>query len=271
MTIKVHTVTITPAKAKAMLDESIALGVTNRRVAQAHIDMYASEMKANRWKLNGVAIKLDEQGGVLDGQHRLLACIKADTPFQTILMSGVPRETFDTLDCGRSRTASQVLQMSGVKYNALIAGIIRGVAEIKNSGQLTQHSKRFSNAAILDEYNARSADYDASAKFGACAVSETHAMSQKMAASLHYYLIHELGQSADLVEKFISDITSFDSSSIAVADKLRKWNLQNVNSRIPDRIRLGYIILTWNAMLRKAKAPRFCEKALEPMPTFLTK
>ena len=271
MTIKINTRNITPKQAQAMLDMSITLGATNRRVAQKHIDLYAREMAEGRWKLNGVAIKLDENGAVLDGQHRLLACIKAGVPFQTIVMTGVPRETFDTLDCGRPRTVSQVLQMSDVKYHSLVAAVIRGVAEMRMDGNTAQKEKRISNSAAMQEYQTHSAEYDDSARFGAVAVADTHAMTPKLVATLHYYLVNDLKLDRELVERFLGDIVSFDTSSIAVADKLRKWNLQNRNMRVSERTRLGYTILTWNAMLKKSKCPRFCEKAIEEMPKFLTK
>ena len=271
MTIKVNTRNITPQQAKAMLDMSITLGAGNRRVAQRHVDLYAREMLEGRWKLNGVAIKLDENGAVLDGQHRLLACIKAGVPFTTIVMSGVPRDTFDTLDCGRPRTVAQVLQMSDVKYHSLVSAVIRGVSEMRMAGNTARKEKRMSNSAAMEEYRAHSAEYDESARFGACVVADTHAMTPKLTATLHYYMVNDLKQDKELVERFLHDINSFDTSSIAVADKLRKWNLQNRGTRISERTRLGYTILTWNAMLRKSKCPRFCEKAVETMPEFLTK
>ena len=271
MAIKVHTKTITPAMAKAMLDESQNLGASNRRVSQQHVDLYAEEMRHGRWKLNGVAIKLDEQGAILDGQHRLQACVAAGIPFQTIVMSGVPRDTFDTLDCGRARTTSQVLQMADVKYNALIASIIRGVGELRTDGHTARKEKKMSNTAALAEYNAHSKAYDAAARISAVAVSESHAMTAKLAGSIYYYLTQDLKQSADKVEQFIQGITSFDTASNPVVDKLRKWNLANRTVRISDRTRLGYIILTWNAMVEGSKkAPRFSEAKLEEMPKFKT-
>ena len=269
MTIKVRTKTITPSMAQDMLQQSVKLDVINRRLSQNHVELYAKEMREGRWKLNGVAIKLDEDGGILDGQHRLQACVLSGVPFQTIVMSGVPRDTFDTLDCGRARTTSQVLQMEGVKYNAVIASIIRGVSELRSAGHTAAHEKRLSNSAALAEYNKHASAYNRAAAVAATAVAESHAMAPKLAGSLFYYLVQDLKQDADFVEKFIREITSFDSSSNSVVDHLRKWNLGNRDVRVSDRTRIGYITLTWNAMLAGAKkAPRFMEKNIDPMPTF---
>lgn len=271
MAIKVHTKTISPAMAKTMLETSYSLGASNRKVSNRHVDIYAEEMRSGRWKLNGVAVKLDEKGAILDGQHRLLACVQAGVPFQTILMTGVPRDTFDTLDCGRVRTTSQVLQMADVKYNSLIASIIRGVAEIRSVGNMSHKEKPISNTASLEEYNKHSAAYDMAAAVGATAVAGTHAMTAKMCGAIYYHLTQDLKQSKDDVEKFIRESTSFDSSKNPVIDKLRKWNLANRGVKVSDRNRLGYVILSWNAMLKKGKAPKFCEKNIETFPKFETK
>jgi hypothetical protein len=50
---------------------------------------YAQDMIDGWWLLSGKTIILDETGAVLNGQHRLLACIKADRAFETWLVEGV--------------------------------------------------------------------------------------------------------------------------------------------------------------------------------------
>ena len=89
MPIKIRQKTITPAVAEAMLKASEALGAVNRKLNTRHVELYANEIRSNRWKLNGDAIRLDPDGRILDGQHRLQACVLAGIPFQTIVMTGV--------------------------------------------------------------------------------------------------------------------------------------------------------------------------------------
>ena len=271
MTIKTREKVITPAAARAMLRTSEELGAKNRKVSNNHVELYANDIRSGNWKLNGDAIKLDEDGRILDGQHRLRACVLANMPMRTMVMTGVSKDAFDTLDCGRARTTSQVLQMAEVKYNSLIACIIRGAAEIRTVGHTDMKEKRLSNIAALEEYKANSEIYGKAAAVGTSAVGETHAMTQKMAGSVYFYLVHDLQQDPEKVEKFIREITSFDSSASPVLDKLRKWNLANRMQKISDRTRLGYLILTWNAWVTgAAKAPRFSEGSIEEMPTFVT-
>jgi len=272
MSIKVRQKTITPAVAEAMLKASEALGAVNRKLNTRHVELYANEIRSNRWKLNGDAIRLDPDGRILDGQHRLQACVLAGIPFQTIVMTGVEADTFDTMDCGRTRTTSQVLQMADVKYSALVSSIIRGAAEIRSAGHTGMKEKRMSNTAALADYNKNAETYNRAAAVSSAAVNESHAMTPKLAGSIYYYLVHDLAQDETRVEKFIRDITSFDTSSSAVLDKLRKWNLANRAIRISERTRLGYAILTWNAWVGGSrKALRFSESLIEEMPSFNAK
>lgn len=273
MAINVKTMTITPAEAKKMLDTTEKLGGHNRKVSQNYVDLYANEMRGKRWKLNGEPIKLDARGIVLDGQHRLQACVAAGTPFETLVVTGVDPKTFDTLDCGRSRTPAQVLQMADVKYNSLIASIIRGASDLRTTGHTACKEKKLSNTATLLEYKRNAGVYNRAASVAASAVQESHAMTARLAGSVYYYLVHDLKQDEEQVANFIREITSFKNSSSDALEKLRIWNLKNKNLRgVSDRVRIGYLILTWNAMMTGSKKKvRFSESALDPMPKFITK
>src|SRR4051812_37258312 len=79
---------ITPKDAARML----AGMESNRLKSPPHIAKLARDMKGGNWKVNGETIKLDHREKVIDGQHRLLACIQAGVSFQTWVISGVPNE-----------------------------------------------------------------------------------------------------------------------------------------------------------------------------------
>lgn len=70
---------ITPNIAQKYLDKN----TENRRVSPHLVETYAMDMKNGRWdEQTGQAISFDENGILRDGQHRLLAVIKADTPIR---------------------------------------------------------------------------------------------------------------------------------------------------------------------------------------------
>lgn len=122
--------TITPKKAMEWLKRN----VHNRPLGLAHVNRLAGALVAGKWKLNGETIKFNGNGDLIDGQHRLNACVKASVPFESYVVRGLEHSAFDTIDQGKSRSAGDVLARRGEKnYNALAAAV-RIVHSIRNTG-----------------------------------------------------------------------------------------------------------------------------------------
>lgn len=128
--MNVETKLITPEMAECMLK----FNDNNRSLRTNHVNQLAEEMKGGRWKPNGESIKMSEDR-LLDGQHRLKACIQAATPFESVVVTGLNESTFDTIDVGKSRTHRDTLSVLGEKNVGLLAqsllfirGYIHGVS-----------------------------------------------------------------------------------------------------------------------------------------------
>jgi hypothetical protein len=111
-------VTITPQKAAAALKRQELLRaqdptVRQRYVREELVKKYARDMAAGKWDCNGETIILGPGGQVLDGQHRLLACVEADKPFRTHLVENVSPEAFHTIDTGAGRSMGDQLTIAG--------------------------------------------------------------------------------------------------------------------------------------------------------------
>jgi hypothetical protein len=79
----------------------------NRSVAPGAVDRLASDMTAGRWELNAETIKISSDGRLVDGQHRIAACIKSGMPFHTFVAYGVDR--YAEVDICRTRGVSDAL------------------------------------------------------------------------------------------------------------------------------------------------------------------
>lgn len=124
-------VLVTPAKAAAWLKRQEALEKTDplmrqRTVKEPNVKKYARDMAAGQWMLNGETILLAPNGRILDGQHRLLACVEADKPFKTYLVENVPHDAMRTIDTGAMRSAGDQLAIYG-KHNSAILATALGV------------------------------------------------------------------------------------------------------------------------------------------------
>lgn len=122
--------TITPHKAAEWLSRNIG----NRPQHSRMVPRFAQAMLDGAWRLNGESIKFAADGTLIDGQHRLLACIEAGVPFSSMVIRGLDRNVFSTLDQNTKRTASDTFSINGeVNTNTLSAAclLIRQVARKK--------------------------------------------------------------------------------------------------------------------------------------------
>lgn len=114
--------TITPAKAAKLLDCRYD---DERKLREGIVRKYAADMVAGGWHLNGEAIKIDCDGRLVDGQHRLHACILADVPFSTLIVTGTEIEARMTMDVGESRALSHQLTLRGVRDSRQVTTLLR--------------------------------------------------------------------------------------------------------------------------------------------------
>ena len=109
---------VTPELAMAMLSY---LHEDQRRIRVGHTNSLRAHIKADRFEAVDT-IKLDLDGNVIDGQHRLTAIAEGDTAVPMIIVSGIPDATKQYLDQGAKRSEGDRLKMqfglnpsSGVK------------------------------------------------------------------------------------------------------------------------------------------------------------
>ena len=124
-TLKVKNMLITPSLAKEMLVNN----THNRKVSELKVHMWAESMKRGEWTLNGEAIKIADDGTILDGQHRLYAVIESGVTIQSLVVSGLPKQSQETMDTGKQRTLADVLTLRGYKnahdLSSVVLALIR--------------------------------------------------------------------------------------------------------------------------------------------------
>ena len=113
---------ITPEVAAKILEDSKT--IQNRNVSDHHVEWLTSQMRDGRWVLNGEAIIVDEDGQLLDGQHRLWAVVNSGITIESLVTRGVERKAFPTIDTGAARTSSNTLTMTGEKNTKVLAAAL---------------------------------------------------------------------------------------------------------------------------------------------------
>lgn len=113
--------TITPERAREYLKRN----VRNRRIADYQVEALARDMASGQWFISQGAIAFDWDGNLVDGQHRLLACVRAGVPFTTWVVRGVDPRSMIAIDTGRKRTFADNLKIQGTKNYTVVAAVMR--------------------------------------------------------------------------------------------------------------------------------------------------
>lgn len=113
--------TITPARARELLKGN----GNNRQLRIKHVEYLAAEITGGRWVCTHQGIAISKDGKVVDGQHRLEACIMANRPIDVMLFKDVPMSVQDVSDSGAIRSVPDQLHITdGLKNaNITVAGV----------------------------------------------------------------------------------------------------------------------------------------------------
>lgn len=113
MGVKVRLMRVEPRAAEQWLTKNRD---NNRPVSRHKVRQYAADMRAGRWRLSNDAVSFDVSGSLVNGQHRLHACVAADAPFLTLVVWNLPDESMTALDSGRKRNTNDSLAIAGREY-----------------------------------------------------------------------------------------------------------------------------------------------------------
>lgn len=100
---------VTPQMAEYLL----TINHNNRPISETTVERYAKDMANGLWSLNGEAIVISDEGTLNTGQHRALACIRADVSFPSLVVVGVKKEARHTDGQGLQKQTSHRLHMLG--------------------------------------------------------------------------------------------------------------------------------------------------------------
>jgi len=122
---------LTPGIAQVLLSRNDE----NRPLVENRAQVYARDIAAGNWELNGEPIVISSCGQVNDGQHRCRAVVLAKCPIDTVFVFGVSHESRKTTDQGAAKSAGDYLGMDGIKNANNVASIANLVMQIERRGR----------------------------------------------------------------------------------------------------------------------------------------
>lgn len=147
MALSTSIVDISPQRAGQILEQTEKLGGGNfRKLNARYVGVLVDDLEAGRWE-DGSCIRLNGDGRCLDGQHRLVACVRSGVPLAgVVLVEGA--ETAACVDTGRQRSYSQYLANLGERNCAALAAGLRTLLMYRRGMFAMGVSRRISNGAL---------------------------------------------------------------------------------------------------------------------------
>jgi len=243
--------TITPARATELL-----VGVKNvRRARFDHVAMLARAMREGEWELNGCTIKIDKAGSVIDGEHRLRACVSAEKPFRTLVAYGV--EASSTIDTGfRARTVGQLVHAEGIKRSSIVASIARLKLMLDDHGDFecigqTKAKLGISVQRLKTLIDANAEELQEAARIAASPAAVTGLPSGALG------LVAFMAAKNPAMPGFMAGLETGEGlrkGNPAFALRERALNVGR-RARLPFRDNCALIFKAWNAYVRKEPMP----------------
>lgn len=106
----------------------------NRAVSGSRVDRYARILDQRAWSLTGEAIIFDEDGALVNGQHRLWACVSSNKPLVVVVVRGVEPDVIRDIDQGLSRSVGAWLDYNsdfeGTSSGKILGPILKFVIDL---------------------------------------------------------------------------------------------------------------------------------------------
>lgn len=145
--LKIRLLEITPTIADEWLRKNCE---NNRPVGRARVRQYAADMRRQRWQLSDQCITFDLEGRLVNGQHRLHACVLAGQPFLSLVLHGLPDAAMLTLDGGKKRTTDDNATITGQGWprgcGATVRRILMGTKSYAGRSYTDQEVAEFMDA-----------------------------------------------------------------------------------------------------------------------------
>jgi hypothetical protein len=135
----------------------------NRKLSSRNVSYLARQMRDGLWVFDGSPIRFNDDGELVDGQHRLWALIEAEYSAEFLVIRGLSNQAMPTMDTGKSRSFADILAISDsslVDVNNLsgVTGVIYRWEDGQRGSKLTPGGSnpldRATNAELLEFFNA---------------------------------------------------------------------------------------------------------------------
>lgn len=261
--VRITIETITPEIAEKMLQTNVG----NRDPKREPL---VQAICHGEWLLNGASIVFDESGNLIDGQNRLMACVAAKEPIDTIVVRGIERAAQITMDSGVKRSLGDYLKLDGYKSYVQVGSIGSALLRVDSVGLTAAFRKQNGSDCtikaqrefIRDNYETRIKPLVRDCKN----VSNVYKGVSTSTTGALFDLFRKAGD--DNYNEFINQLLN-RSPACASVRLLQNRLIDNMNDKqgsLPQRNIAALFVKTWNAYMRgdDIKTLRFTQGGAHP-------
>lgn len=244
-----ETLTITPAQAEYILQTH---NTNNRPVSSANVGKFVALIDTGFFRLTSQGLSFSLKKDLLDGQHRLLACVRAGRPITVRVTLGEDEENFAALDSGKARSGSDALAIKGYKYWSNLAAGAKLLAGLE-AGGIT--AKRLTNEEVVAVVEAHPGFAEAAAPAHRITTAFRTASAATVVAC---YLIKTQSRHAKHFDEFLDLLVKGEGASgpvLRLRDGLMKKTLDKEIRHPEQRVTCvaACIVKAWNGWITGAR------------------
>jgi len=265
-TVKATVEYIAPEKARDLLGSNIE---HQRKIAKVNLSRIESDLLNDRFKLNGEPIIIGKSGKLLDGQHRLCACVNTVTGFWSVVVRGVEDEYFHVINVGKGRSLADVLKIAGeINCNNLAAAISRIAEYLRDATRIGQN--KLSNVSTSEAMNILAMMPNIRKSVAdCCRMPNDTIVSVGRLAWLHC-LAHE--ESPEIAPAFFEKLHS--GEMLKTTDPIYLFRARMIadkqsSAKLPTREVISLLIKTWNAYVLGDQVKQLKWNQSEKFPTLI--
>lgn len=242
---------ITPEQAQAILSR---WNLGNRTPVENKIEEYTDAILEGRWYITGDTIKFSTDKAMLDGQNRLMACVRAGRPIFSYVVFGIQPDAFIYMDRGGVRTAANVLAMKGYQNASAVAAGVKW-AKLIETKKVKLHSS-FKPYEILNMVRGEFEGIEIFAlPAGRIYTATGHPQSTTIGCLYHFNL-----RSKSLQEGFSLAWEKGSSQQLFRPVQLMKDRMAAIKAqtagRVYEPVRVALAIIAWNLVCQKLRGKK---------------
>lgn len=253
---------ITPEMARVYLNTSVG----NRVIKQDILRGLVSYLKNDTFKVNGETIVFDSEGSLMDGHHRLEAVAAAGVPAIFIVVRGVERSTWTTMDSGTARSLGDVFRIEGIPNYNSVSSVVAGTYAMRNNkigtNTLGAGNKLKRDGLTRDDalglYYKYEDTWQLAVRTGISLRNKLPGyFNVKEVGVISAYLIIFLHHDAKRVTEFWDLVATGDGIYASLRSVFLKDMQETRYKRLTSKARQSLIATAWNIHLKNKRAKRF--------------